>query len=137
MGVQSNKGAIMAMRVVVADDDPGVLDALVAVLDTDDRFTVVAQLTSGAGVLESVVAEQADAVVLDVRMPVSGLDALRALRAADLAVVVVVISARFDQELVSGLLADGACGVLLKGRLGTSLPDVLERCCGGEVVLST
>lgn len=125
----------MTLRVVVADDDPGVLDALVAVLDTDDRFVVVAQLSSGAGVLEAVVAEQADAVVLDVRMPVGGLDALQALRAADLTVVVVVISARFDNELITGLLAAGACGVLLKGRLGATLPDVLERCCGGEVVL--
>ena len=133
--MESNKGAIMTLRVVVADDDLGVLEALVAVLDTDDRFTVVAQLSSGAAVLDAVVAERADVVVLDVRMPVGGLEALRALRAADLDVVVVVISARFDNELVSGLLEAGACGILLKGRLGATLPDVLERCCGGELVL--
>jgi DNA-binding NarL/FixJ family response regulator len=122
--------------VVVADDDAEVRSALVAVLEADERYAVVAQLATGATVVDTVALQQADVVLLDVRMPAGGLTAVTALRAAGLEVVVVILSARLDEVLVADLLVAGVRGVLLKGRLGHSLPDVLDRCCGGEVVVT-
>jgi DNA-binding NarL/FixJ family response regulator len=126
----------MTLRVVVADDDADVRSAIASVLDADERYTVVAQLDSGTAVVDTVSDHRADLLVLDVRMPAGGLTAVHALRDAGSGVVIVVVSARLDEALVADLLESEVRGVLLKGRLGWSLPDVLHRCSRGEVVVS-
>ena len=59
-------------RVVVADDDPTFRSAAVEVLEADDRFAVVGEVATGAGLAELVEETGADVVLLDVRMPGGG-----------------------------------------------------------------
>ncbi len=129
------------IRVVVADDDAAFRDALVDVVDADARFQVVASASTGEDIVGLVSGARADLVLLDVRMPGGGAIAARAIREAvessDLrAPAVVALSAQSAVHTVVAMVREGAVGYLVKGRLGSALPDLLFRCAAGEVVLA-
>lgn len=127
----------MALRVVVADDDADIRSALRAVLDDDDRFTVVGEACDAAQALETTERERPDVVLLDVRMPGGGVHAANQIRSTGLPVTVIAVSARVDAGLVAAMLQAGARGVFVKGRLGHSFADLVVRCSIGEVILAT
>lgn len=127
----------MPLRVVVADDDEDVLAALCAVFLADDRFAVAAAVTNAPAAVEAVGRERPDAVLLDVRMPGGGLQAAQEIGAAGLGTTVIAVSAALDARLVAAMLHAGARGVLAKGRIGRDLPDLVERCVAGEVIIAT
>jgi DNA-binding NarL/FixJ family response regulator len=129
------------IRTVVADDDPAFRGALVDVLGADPRFLVVEAVPTGEGIVA--VARRADAhlVVLDVRMPEGGAPAARSIRQATEdgslhEVVVVALSAQASTHAVVSMLREGALGYLVKGRIGSELPDLVARCAAGELVLA-
>jgi DNA-binding NarL/FixJ family response regulator len=126
----------MSIKVVVADDDPGVRSALRAVLDDDARFRVVGEAGSGpeAGVVAAL--EQPDVVLIDVRMPGGGVEAARAIAQARPRTTLIAVTASADAQVVAAMLAAGASGVLAKGRLD-NLGDLVERCHLGEIMLAT
>lgn len=133
---------VRATRVLVADDDELFRSALVDVLHADRRFEVVGSRTSGEGIVEAVAAGAAELVLVDVRMPEGGAVAARALRTAVAAgrldpVRVVALSAHASTPTVVGLLREGVVGYLVKGEPATDLPDLLQRCVTGQVVLAS
>jgi DNA-binding NarL/FixJ family response regulator len=123
------------MRVVVADDDPAVREALAQLLETDPRFSVVALAADGSRLVELVARWQAQVVLLDVRMPFGGIEAATELLSGQ-DVTVVAVSADTAPSTVAKLLSVGVRGFLAKGRLGPDLPDLVARCCAGEIVLA-
>lgn len=128
----------MPLRVVVADDDEDVLAALCAVFAADERYAVAAAVTTGPAAVEAVARERPDVVLLDVRMPGNGLAAAREIAAAGPGpTTVIAVSAAPDARLVAAMLHAGARGVLAKGRIGRDLPDLVERCVAGEVIIAT
>jgi DNA-binding NarL/FixJ family response regulator len=127
--------------VVVADDDAAFRGALVDVLETDKRFQVAAATPSGEDIVEVVDGADADVALIDVRMVDGGPTAARAIREATeegrlRGVLVVAISAQAPVHTVVAMLREGAVGYLVKGRIGSELPDLLARCAAGEVVLA-
>lgn len=82
-------------KILVVDDDPTALDAIRALL-TADGHRVMTQ-TSGRGALVLIGRDRPDLLVLDYAMPeMTGLEVLRALRAAGDQVPAVVLSAKCD-----------------------------------------
>lgn len=124
-------------RVVVADDDDMMRSALVDVLRADHRFQVVAAVSDGTDLPEVVSRHRADVVLLDIRMRAGGPEAARRLTSAPTGgPVVVAVSAEVGTVRVLEMLRAGATGYLAKGRLGASLPDLVDRCAQGEVLLA-
>ena len=111
------------LRVVVADDSFLVREALVHLLDTDPRVTLVASCEDGRELAETVDAELPDVVVTDIRMPPSGDDEgirfARRLRETHPEIGVVVVSQHADPRYGLALLDHGSDGraYLLKDRL--------------------
>jgi CheY-like chemotaxis protein len=101
-------------RVLVADDDPQLLDAV------SDAFTKldanVVRASSGADLIEQLAtAGPFDLVVTDISMPwMSGLQAIRSTRAAGLSTSVIVMTALTDPRIPSQVKALGANAVLLR-----------------------
>ncbi len=129
------------IRTVVADDDAAFRAAVVDVLEADPRFRVTEAVASGEDIGGIVVRARADVVLLDVRMREGGAVAAHAIHAAAAAnglrvPAVVAVSAQAAPHVVVEMLREGAVGYLVKGRLGSDLPDLLVRCASGEVVLA-
>jgi DNA-binding NarL/FixJ family response regulator len=135
------------LRVLIADDDASIRDALRDVLEADDRFVVAGVVDSGHAVIAAADSLRPDVVLLDVRMPGGGAAAAQALLALPEPPpapgsagrtdppVVVAVSAQAGTSVVVSMLRAGVSGYLVKGRLG-ALPDVVARCGNGEVVLA-
>src|SRR4051794_18647657 len=82
------------IRLAVVDDSPTVVLAVCAAAEHDDRFAVVGTARDGLAGLSLVASTAPDVVLLDVDMPVmTGLAALRGIRAASPGTVVVMYSA--------------------------------------------
>lgn len=125
------------VRVLIADDHPQMLAAMVHVVESDDRFMVVATATNGHDALRIASEVEVDVALLDVRMPGGGAYAVAAIRALPSAPAVVAVSAETTLSTVASIVRAGAVGYLAKGRIGESLPEVLAQCAAGEVVLAT
>lgn len=123
------------VKVIIADDDADVREALTDVLSADVGFTVVAAVGSGDEAVRAAQEQFPDVVILDVRMPGGGAAGAAALTSLDPKPAVVVVSAHADVDTLSDLLRSGATGYLVKGRLGNQLADVVRRCAKGHVVL--
>ncbi len=106
----------MTIRIVLADDHPIVREGLASVLETQPDFDVVGQANDGAEAVDIVVALKPDVVLLDLEMPhVDGVQALRAMRAADPQTKALVFTAFDTDERIIGAVQAGARGYLLKG----------------------
>jgi CheY-like chemotaxis protein len=101
-------------RVLVADDDPQLLEAVSEALDRMDAHVVRA--SSGADLIERLAtAGPFDLVVTDISMPwMSGLQAMRSTRAAGLATSVIVMTALTDQRIPAQVKSLGENAVLLR-----------------------
>jgi len=101
-------------RVLVADDDPQLLDAV------SDAFTKldanVVRASSGADLIEQLAtAGPFDLVVTDISMPwMSGLQAIRSTRAAGLSTSVIIMTALADPRIPAQVKALGAHALLLR-----------------------
>ncbi len=109
--------AARALRVVVADNDPGALDLVVTDLSLEGH-EIVGRCTDGALALELCRTLRPDVVVLDHRMPPGphGLAVAQRLAEEGLGVRVIVHTNYQDVDLVEAI---GACGAvyLPKGSL--------------------
>jgi two-component system, OmpR family, response regulator MprA len=92
-----------AMRILVADDELAVRDALGRALSSEGYDVAFAR--DGRETLATVAIEQLDAAVLDVMMPPpDGLEVCRRLRAADNTIPILMLTARRDvSDRVAGL----------------------------------
>jgi DNA-binding NarL/FixJ family response regulator len=104
----------MAKRVLVVDDHSLFRDGIVSLLKAAG-LTVVGEASNGRAAVELAAALRPDLVLLDINMPqMSGLEALRAIRAQapDTQVVMLTISDS-DEDLLDAM-RNGARGYLLK-----------------------
>lgn len=102
-------------RVLIADDEVAVREAMRALLEHDARFRVVASVGSAdeaAAVAEELRPELA---VVDVRMPGGGHRAVTAIRERSPDTVVVVCTSYDDSHTRESLTAAGAAAFVVKG----------------------
>src|SRR5688572_348133 len=111
----------MAIRLVLVDDHPIVLQGLQHLFERHDDFEVVSCCLDGSSALQAVGRYQPDVVVMDLRMPgLSGIDLLRELSATRSGCRSVVLTAIVRDDEVMDAVKHGARGIVLK----ESSPDV-------------
>jgi len=128
------------MRVVIAEDDTLLREGLSLLLKSEG-FDVVAAVDNADDFLA--VLDEADAAVLDVRMPPTftneGLQAAREARRRRSGFPVLVLSAYVEDRYAGELLSEGAAGLgyLLKERVGkvAEFTDTLRRVAAGATVM--
>ena len=140
------------VRVLIADDEHIIREALRDVLDADPRFEVVGLAASADELQPLALRLRPDIVLVDVRMPGGGEAAARAVltlpppdadrpageaagRTRAALPVVIAVSAHTGTAVVAAMLRAGVSGYLAKGSL-SHLPDLVARCADGEVVLA-
>lgn len=101
-------------RVVVADDHSLFRDGIVSLLEAAG-YDVVSQAGEGGAAVEAALRLRPDLVLMDVTMPgVTGLEALRRIRAAWPEARVVMLTASDENDDLFAAVDAGACGYLLK-----------------------
>jgi DNA-binding NarL/FixJ family response regulator len=104
-----------AVRIIIADDHPLVLEGLHGLLAGEPDLDVIATATDGERALDAVRQFTPDLLILDLEMPyMGGLQCLRAIRGAELQVRVLVLSAFGDAHSLRTAVENGADGFALK-----------------------
>ncbi|XHU12262.1 response regulator transcription factor [Amycolatopsis sp. WGS_07] len=126
----------MTIRLLLADDQALVRQALSTLLDLEDDFAVVAQVGRGDEVVDAAREHEPDVALLDIEMP--GLDGLAA--AAVLAEQVpdcrVVVLTTFGRAgYLRRAMEAGAVGFVVKDAPAEALADAIRRVMRGERVV--
>lgn len=124
-----------SVRVVLADDEKGVLDGLRAVLEADPTIQVVGQALDGSSLLDLVSQLAPDVALLDVRIPgLKGLGALRELQ-PDPPLCCALLTTFDLDEYVDAALEAGAHGFLLKDTPPEALVRAVHDLAAGGAVI--
>ena len=120
---------------LLADDHHVIAEGLARLLD--DSFDVVDIVHTGRRMVEVGVSLAPDVILSDVVMPdISGIDALRALRAAGSKAPVLFLSMHSEPLLVKEAFAAGAAGFLQKEVAGDQLDHALREIVQGRHYVS-
>lgn len=119
------------VRVLIADDAPDIR-LLLRMYLADSRLRVVGEATNGVEAVEMVKAEQPDAVILDLAMPVmDGLEAIPLIKEAAPATKIVVLSGFDAQRMAERAMTLGAETYLQKGVALGEISQTLWNLCRG------
>jgi DNA-binding NarL/FixJ family response regulator len=125
------------IRVLLAEDHKLVRDGLERLLATAPDIEVVGGAGDGAEAIELAAETRPDVVLMDLSMPnVDGIEATRAILAANENVQVVVLTSMSDRERILAALDAGAIGYLLKDAEPRELIDGIKAAARGESPLA-
>jgi DNA-binding NarL/FixJ family response regulator len=125
-----------ALRIVIADDQASVREGLVLLLGGLPDIEVVGAAADGEQALGLVAAQQPDAILLDLHMPVlDGIGATRRLAAEHPGVAIVILTTYADDTSVLHALQAGARSYLTKDADRTDIARALHAAAGGLAVM--
>lgn len=125
------------IRLILADDQPMLLKALAAILDTEPDIQVVGTAADGAEAVELARTGPVEVVAMDIRMPrLDGIAAARMIRQETTAKVLMLTTFNSDQ-LVRSAIEAGAHGFLLKDADPDVLAAAVRTVARGESVLDS
>ena len=125
------------MRVLVVEDHPLFRRGVVALLDAVPDIDVAGTAASGEEAVAAAGELRPDVVLMDLRLPVmSGIEATRAIVAADPDVRVLVLSLFQDEDSVFLALRAGARGYVLKDADEDELSGAVRAVARGEAIFS-
>jgi EAL domain-containing protein (putative c-di-GMP-specific phosphodiesterase class I) len=126
------------VRVLIADDEAGIRDALASLVASDDALALVATASDASEAVMLAERHQPDVAIVDVRMPEGGgPKATRGIASASPRTRVLALSAHTDRETVLAMLRAGATGYLVKGAGGREVLEAISRSARGERLLSS
>lgn len=112
------------MRIVLVDDQADFRTALRDLLDTAEGIDIVGEASNGRDAIDTVLRNNPDVTLMDVRMPVmDGIAATAAIRASRPGACIIVLTTFDDDALIRDAIEAGAAGYLLKGM---ALDDMLS-----------
>ena len=115
-------------RALVADDFPGMQQALVACLKRVPNVEVVGTAANGRDALENARNSKPDLVVADLQMPImDGFQLLRELRRTYPDIALVAVSGHYSPAIEQEALAAGADAFVSKSGLPHDLLNVLGK----------
>jgi DNA-binding NarL/FixJ family response regulator len=119
------------VRIVIADDDPIILDYIANLLET--QFNVVGRAGNGTELVESVRRLTPEVVLADIAMPeLTGLEAARQITKTLRNVKVVMLSGYNEDALVEASFEAGASGYVVKLRAFTELIPAIQNVLAGK-----
>ncbi|MCP2321624.1 DNA-binding NarL/FixJ family response regulator [Hamadaea flava] len=125
------------IRLLVADDEPMFRSGVRAILATDPGIEIVAEAADGREAVELAQRHRPDVALLDIRMPrLDGLAAAREIRRGTPQIAVLMLTTFGEDDYISGALAAGAAGFLLKSGDPRELPAGVRAAAEGAAFLS-
>jgi DNA-binding NarL/FixJ family response regulator len=110
------------IRVVIADDHRLFVEALEAILESDERISVVGRAANGKEAVELAAELEPDIVLMDIAMPVmDGLEAARRVREQVPTVCVLMLTGSNSRADVDRARRAGASGYVTKDQIASEL----------------
>ena len=126
------------IRIVVADDQELMRESLQIVLDLNEDMQVVGAASNGVELLELLEHQEADVILMDVRMPgMDGVQATKAVKNKYPEMKIIILTTFDDDEYVLNGLKYGASGYLLKGMSIPDLSAAIRKVVSGGAMLNT
>ena len=121
------------VRILVVDDHKILRDGLRALLETEAGFEIAGEADTSAQAIAMAALLTPDVIIMDINLPdASGLDAIRAIRAADIPCRILVLSMYSRREFVLQAIDAGCDGYLPKSSTHTSLVEAIHVVMRGE-----
>jgi DNA-binding NarL/FixJ family response regulator len=121
------------IRILVVDDHWVVRDGLALIIERADGLEVAGTAATGEEAVETFERERPDVVLMDLQLPgMSGVEAIRAIKACDPGVPIVVLTMYAGDEDIHRAMQAGATTYLLKGSLSEDLVRVIRSVYTGE-----
>lgn len=126
----------MTIRVLLAEDQTMVREALAALLGLEDGIEVVAQAAGGDEALAFVTSAAPDIALLDIEMPgPNGIQVAERLATGGFAGHVIILTTFDRPGYLSAAMAAGARGFLLKDAPVAELATAIRRVAAGDRVV--
>lgn len=120
------------IRILLADDENLIRDALASLLGLEDDLEVVARAASGTEAVDAARKHRPDVAVLDLQMPgLDGIDAAAAIRAEVPDCGCIIVTSHGRPGYLKKALESGVRGFLPKTVSATVLADVVRQVRGG------
>ena len=127
----------MTIRVFLADDQALVRSGFRMLIDSEDDLAVVGEAPNGAEAVRALMADPADVVLMDIRMPVmDGVEATRRIVESRLGTKVLVLTTFDLDEYAFAALKAGASGFLLKDARPADLLNAIRNVAAGDAVVA-
>ncbi|MFD8985682.1 response regulator [Streptomyces sp. NPDC059564] len=124
------------IRILLAEDQSMVREALAALLGLEPDIEVLAQVARGDEVVAAARAHDVNVALLDIEMPgMTGIEAAAALRAAEPALKIVVLTTFGRPGYLRGAMEAGASAFLVKDAPAAQLADAVRKVLAGERVI--
>jgi two-component system response regulator DesR len=128
----------MSLRIMIAEDQTMVRQALVALLELEPDIEVVAEAAGGDEALAMARKHQPDVAVLDIEMPgPGGIEVARLLTASAFPGKIVIVTTFGRPGYLRAALMAGASGFLLKDAPAAELAAAIRRVAAGERVVDS
>lgn len=130
---QGSGPADRPVRVLLAEDEELIRDALGSLLDPEPDITVVARARDGREAVQRAIVHTPDVAVVDLQMPLlDGLGVVAELGRALPSCRVVILTGHARPVVLRQALDSGASGFLAKGAPGAALAEVIRRVHSGQ-----
>lgn len=119
-------------RILVADDEHLIRDAIAGLLDLQDDFEVIGQAASGTEAIATALRLRPDVALLDLQMPApDGIEVARRLSSELPDCCCVIVTSHGRPGYLKAALAAGARGFLPKTASSRTLAEVVRKVAGG------
>ena len=124
------------ITVLLVDDHALVRKGFRRMLEDDPSITVVGEASEGKEAVRLALAHRPSVTVMDCALPdISGIDAMRRIRAKVPDAAVLMLSMHSEDTLIRQSLEAGARGYILKNAMDLDLVNAIKRVAAGEMVL--
>ncbi|MBC8768537.1 response regulator transcription factor [Arenibacter sp. BSSL-BM3] len=102
-------------RIVLADDHSLVRDGIRALLEEDENYVVIGEVSNGKEAVKMVLDKNPDLLIIDIRMPeMNGIEAVEELKKHSSTTKCIILSMHDSEEYILKSVNAGASGYLLK-----------------------
>lgn len=126
------------MQLMIVDDHPLFREGLKAIVNREERYTIVAETGNGKEGIELAKEHRPDVMLVDISMPgKNGIQVIRELKDVLPDTKFIIISMHSEADYIVEAFRAGATGYMIKESAGNNLVQGLETVAKGELFLDS